>query len=146
MARGPVKKQVYPPRYFAGFVELEPWGGAAPVRVDFRNAPLVPLDETCGLLFPGTRDSAFYSAAEHAANFPGGWLTRVQYAISVYDDRSGSYFVERFNHPFRPRTTTIKRVGDVVRISASRLFLVQRVDETLTGLEGSAVPVVQFCS
>jgi hypothetical protein len=146
MANKTAGNTVYPPRYFAGWVILRPQKGGDALRVSFGNAPLLPLDAGCALIYPGTRDSAFYSAWLHAQKFPTGSVSVIQYAISVYDAGKDRYLVEKFNHKFVDAAGTVmERRGDALMLTAQRdLFRVYRADEVMRGLPRSRTPVVQF--
>lgn len=147
MGRQQAGEAVYPPRYFTGFVVIRPERSRGPVRVSFANAPWLPLNLHEAIICPGTRESPWYSAHENAWNFPGGKLLEIQYAISVFNARTGRARIEKFNHPFdHPEAVTIARSGEGIYLRAHGrpLFRVYPLGEVMPRCGTNACRVVQF--
>lgn len=90
---------VNPPRYFLGFLVVQ--RGRQAHRIDFIDAPILPLNPHCAAVFSAGRGDAYYSC--HAVRRPLRVL-EIQYAISVLNARRGTVQVEKFNHPFESPT------------------------------------------
>ncbi len=147
MANSWRKHTVYPPRYFAGHITVK--RDARPVRVEFFNAPIIPISPKEARIFCGAPDSCFYDEGiAEFANLHGAVLVDIQYAISVYDAARKGYEVEKFNHPFSKKTVILYR-GDylsIVRPDGGDIYGVYDVNEVLDNVTACDVPVTQFIS
>ena len=93
------QQSVFPPRYFLGFLVVE--RGRQAQRIDFIDAPIIPLNAHVAAVFSAVRGGTYYSA--HAVRRPLRVL-EIQYAISILNPKRGTVQVEKFNHPFETPT------------------------------------------
>ncbi len=99
MAKSWWSQTVNPPRYFLGFLTVQ--HGRRAQRIDFIDAPIIPLNAHCAAVFSAVRGGTYYSA--HVTRRPMRVL-EIQYAISVLNTGRGTVQVEKFNHPFETPT------------------------------------------
>lgn len=132
---------VYPPRYFLGFLTVQ--RGARAQRIDFIDAPIIPLNAHCAAVFSAGRGSAFYSA--HVTRRPMRVL-EIQYAISVLNAKRGTVQVEKFNHPFETPTLfgPLDGLTCLYTEDGSALYDTYRLGDVLDNYRGERRRVLQF--
>ena len=142
------KRTVYPPRYFAGHITLKRKG--KPLKVEFFNAPILPVSAFEARIYCGLPGSPFYEeGAQEFADLHNLEAMEIQYAISIYDAKQGGYTVEKFNHPFIPGNTRLHFQGDHLAIrtkDGSPVYGTFKVNKILDDVSDCDVPVTQFIS
>jgi len=142
-------RTVYPPRYFAGFVSVKRKG--RPIKVEFFNAPIIPISAFEARIYCGAPGSAFYEdGVQEFADLNNLEVVEIQYAISVYDAAKGGYTVERFNHPFKgDKNTRLFFEGDhlaIRTINGDPVYGKYKANRILDDVTQCDVPVTQFIS
>jgi hypothetical protein len=142
-------RTVYPPRYFAGFIVVKRKG--KPFKVEFFNAPIIPISPYEARIYCGAPGSCFYEdACQEFEDLNNVEVLEIQYAISVYDAAKKGYTVERFNHPFKgDNNTKLYFEGDHLSIRTTNgdpVYGRYKVNRILDDVTNCEVPVTQFIS
>ena len=135
------QQTVNPPRYFLGFLVVQQGRDAR--RIDFIDAPIMPLNPHVAAVFSAVRGGTYYST--HVTRRPLRVL-EIQYAISVLNSKRGTVQVEKFNHPFE--TPTLFGMLDGITClhteRGNRLYDTFPLGDVLDGYRGERRKVLQF--
>lgn len=142
-------RTVYPPRYFAGHITVKRKG--RPLKVEFFNAPIIPVSAYESRIFCGAPGCPFYEeSVQEFSDLHNLEVIEIQYAISVYDAAKGGYTVEKFNHPFKgDGDTKVRFEGDhlsIKTVGGDPVYGIYKVNKILDDVTGCDVPVTQFIS